>query len=744
MRESIRKILMVFMAFGFLIGLAILLYPMFSNMWNQYNAKLKFEEYQIVAMENTRDESLVEEWEKAYAYNADLQPIIIPDSFIQAEGMKQEDSLYMSCLNVKGDGCMGYISIPKIEEIIPIYHTSSEEVLQKGAGHVQGSSLPVGGESTHAAISAHRGLPGASLFTDIDQLEVGDQFYLYILDDILAYEVDQILVVEPANTEALNVEPGEDQVTLITCTPYGVNSHRLLVRGHRVPYEKEVEEQQAKEVVHSAHTNYGIWILLGLLASGVCMLFSWIMIKIIRKIKKKNILLAVCLLLFLAGAELETQAAESDGETSQCSITFEIPKAYQKELQSESIPVRLYRIADMAENGAYEDITGCESLKLSELSTDATAQKLEEKAKEAARLLQAETWQESPVIAPDRQFQIVKNQANADDIEPGLYLVCVEPIQAGEYRYQALPYIISLPCLIEIEHNAGEVIQEWNYDIVVDLKLKCEKIVLPEEPEPEEPKEPEDTPEEPEEKELEQEAKVKYKTGDETKLKLLNVGVVLFGVLFLICLITALIKWSEYHKMRSHNDQIKEQVIAGTVEVAEEADIQNPSENMENTFLPSVDFDVLKEMNEKCVGWIYACNGEISYPIVASDDEYYLSHAVDGVESRAGAIFVNSSAENPFAENRAVIYGHNMKDGSMFHPLMQYWGGQDYLSKNPNIYIMTKEGVYIYKITDVYVAEYKDIKFNTSTEADTSRMIDLITCEYSGEDTRLVVEAVLR
>ncbi len=288
MKEVVRKILMVFMAFGFLIGLAILLYPLFSSKWNQFNANLKFEEHQIMAMGESRDESLVDEWEKAYAYNAELQPIIIPDSFIQAQGMTEEDTLYMSCLNVDGDGMMGYISIPKIGENIPIYHTSSEEVLQKGAGHVQGSSLPVGGESTHAAISAHRGLPGASLFTDIDQLGVGDQFYLYILDDILAYEVDQILTVEPVNTEALNVESGKDYVTLITCTPYGVNSHRLLVRGHRVPYEEEVAQQQAEQEVHSVHTNYGMWIMIGLGASAICILFFWILIAIIRKIKKKK------------------------------------------------------------------------------------------------------------------------------------------------------------------------------------------------------------------------------------------------------------------------------------------------------------------------------------------------------------------------------------------------------------------------------------------------------------------------
>lgn len=294
MKEAVHKILMFIMAVGFFSGLAILLYPLFSNRWNEYNTNLKFQEYQTQTIEKKGDESLIDEWEKAFEYNRQLQPIIIPDSFIQASGLAEEDSAYMSCLNTKGDGMMGYISIPKIGENIPIYHTSSEEVLQKGAGHVQGSSLPVGGESSHAAISAHRGLPGASLFTDIDQLEEGDSFYLYILDEVLAYEVDNIQVVEPHDTEALNVIEGKDYVTLITCTPYGVNSHRLLVRGQRVPYEEEQVVIQQQEEVHSVHTNYGIWIVLGLVTTIVFTMIMVVTIKVIqirrrRKKRKKEL-----------------------------------------------------------------------------------------------------------------------------------------------------------------------------------------------------------------------------------------------------------------------------------------------------------------------------------------------------------------------------------------------------------------------------------------------------------------------
>ena len=177
----------------------------------------------------------------------------------------------MSCLNLAGDGMMGYVQIPKINVKIPVFHTTDEEVLLTAAGHLEGSSLPVGGEGTHAVISAHRGLPSAALFTDLDRLEEGDCFLLYILDDVLCYRVDQISVVEPEDTSALAAEDGKDLVTLLTCTPYGVNSHRLLVRGYRVPYE-EVEDEAVAASSYtgpSLHTNYLLWVIVGLGVTGV-------------------------------------------------------------------------------------------------------------------------------------------------------------------------------------------------------------------------------------------------------------------------------------------------------------------------------------------------------------------------------------------------------------------------------------------------------------------------------------------
>src|SRR5699024_5347332 len=169
-------------------------------------------------------------------------------SFAVAEA-SDRDEAYMACLKINGDEVMGIVEIPKIDVELPIYHTTDEEVLQIGAGHLEGSSLPVGGESTHAVISAHRGLPSAKLFTDLDQMAEGDVFYLHILDETLAYEVDQIRPMvdkddTEALTEALAIEEGKDYVTLFTCTPYGVNTHRLLVRGVRTEYKGEEERPE--------------------------------------------------------------------------------------------------------------------------------------------------------------------------------------------------------------------------------------------------------------------------------------------------------------------------------------------------------------------------------------------------------------------------------------------------------------------------------------------------------------------
>ena len=219
----------------FLAGLSLLLYPFVANQWNNYRQKQLISGYEQVVSEKEAAEGIDYDAErkKAEDYNEALLPCVLPDSFALAES-SGVDPVYMNTLNIAGDEMMGSVEIPKINIKIPIYHTTEEDVLNKGAGHLEGSSLPVGGANTHAVISAHRGLPSASLFTDLDQLEVGDTFQITVLDRVLVYEVTQTEVVLPEELNGLTAESDKDQVTLVTCTPYGVNSHRLLIHGERV------------------------------------------------------------------------------------------------------------------------------------------------------------------------------------------------------------------------------------------------------------------------------------------------------------------------------------------------------------------------------------------------------------------------------------------------------------------------------------------------------------------------------
>ncbi len=282
-----KKASKIFIVILFLAGLSLLLYPLVANQWNNYRQGQLISNYEqtVADMEAQGTIDYEAEWAQAESYNDALLPSILPDSFAVAQA-SEEDERYMSCLNIGGDGIMGTIEIPKIKITLPIFHTTDEDVLEKAAGHLEGSSLPAGGKDTHAVISAHRGLPSAALFTDLDKLEKGDHFLLHILDDILCYEVDQIMVVEPEETQCLSVEEGEDLVTLLTCTPYGVNSHRLLVRGHRVPYEPEVVMNESVPLGNmSLHTNYLLWVVIGLAVTGA---FCFVLYRRDRKMRMKQ------------------------------------------------------------------------------------------------------------------------------------------------------------------------------------------------------------------------------------------------------------------------------------------------------------------------------------------------------------------------------------------------------------------------------------------------------------------------
>jgi len=213
----------------FLTGLSLLLYPTVSNYWNTYHQTRAIATY-TAAVDDMDKEAKEELWKAAKAYNRKLAKQ--PTGFVLS---KEEKANYEKQLNIAGNGIMGYIEVPDIKCSLPIYHGTNEDELQIAIGHLEGTSLPVGGKSTHCVVSGHRGLPSARLFTDLDQLTEGDIFFLHVLDKTLTYEIDQILVVLPDKTEELEIVKGKDYCTLMTCTPYGINSHRLLVRGHRIP-----------------------------------------------------------------------------------------------------------------------------------------------------------------------------------------------------------------------------------------------------------------------------------------------------------------------------------------------------------------------------------------------------------------------------------------------------------------------------------------------------------------------------
>lgn len=213
---------------AFFIGALLLLYPTISDFWNSFHQSRAIASYaeQVADLDENAYDRL---WEDARLYNKTLGDRM--NRFVMAEEQKKA---YAALLNIADNGVMGYIEIPKVRCNLPIYHGTDEAVLQVAIGHVPGSSLPVGGESTHCVLSGHRGLPSAKLFTNLDELETGDVFMLRVLDETLTYEVDQIRTVLPNELGDLAIVEGEDYCTLVTCTPYGINSHRLLVRGHRV------------------------------------------------------------------------------------------------------------------------------------------------------------------------------------------------------------------------------------------------------------------------------------------------------------------------------------------------------------------------------------------------------------------------------------------------------------------------------------------------------------------------------
>ncbi|MDY2960417.1 MAG: class C sortase [Hornefia sp.] len=228
----------------FAVGLLVLLYPVYSNFINEIYTRNTIKNYSQTVKRISKNEKN-KDISTADRYNAKLVHESVPKSFAKRMGVKN-DKKYENILNVDGKGVMAYIEVPSISVSLPVYHYTTTEILKNGAGHLFGSSLPVGGKNTHAVITAHRGLPSAKMFTDLDQVEKGDKFFIKVLDKTLAYKVDYIRTVKPEDTKNLGIINGKDYVTLVTCTPYGSNTHRLLVRGHRVSYAEGDEENEKK------------------------------------------------------------------------------------------------------------------------------------------------------------------------------------------------------------------------------------------------------------------------------------------------------------------------------------------------------------------------------------------------------------------------------------------------------------------------------------------------------------------
>ena len=257
-----RKIWII-LTLGFLVGVSVLLYPAFSNYWNSKTQSRTIVDYEAV-LQYMEPEDYTAIFQTAYDYNDALYATAFPlTDYRNVPG-------YYEALKVEGTSIMGYVKIPKIGVEIPIYHGTSEDVLSRGVGHMEGSSLPVGGTNTHCIMSAHRGLPSAKLFTDLDRLELGDTFQIVVLDQILTYQVDQIKITTPQEFKDLVIVDGMDYCTLVTCTPYGINTHRLLVRGIRV--ETIVE----KPVIYVSNDAFRIEPLLVTPAVAAPMLFVFL------------------------------------------------------------------------------------------------------------------------------------------------------------------------------------------------------------------------------------------------------------------------------------------------------------------------------------------------------------------------------------------------------------------------------------------------------------------------------------
>ena len=258
-RDKRRKIITISLAvLFFLLALGLTIYPVFSSRYNEAHQSQIHTEYQD-AVNALPDTAIPEARAAAQSYNEELWSSIVQYGSYSKDSVTSAMEEYAGLLDLTGTGTMGYVHIPKLAVSLPIYHGTEEETLDRGVGHLIGSSLPIGGSSTHAILTGHSGLASQKMFSDLDKLEIGDTFYLEVLNEILAYEVDQINTVLPHDTTYLGLEEGKDLCTLVTCTPFGVNTHRLLIRGHRIAYTPEDEESPTTEPAETSEPVDSTW-----------------------------------------------------------------------------------------------------------------------------------------------------------------------------------------------------------------------------------------------------------------------------------------------------------------------------------------------------------------------------------------------------------------------------------------------------------------------------------------------------
>ena len=442
-----RRLSTILFGVVFIAGLSLLLYPTVSDYWNSFHQSRAIASY-VDAVDNTDEQKLDEMRKAAQAYNEKL--LSKQDRYEMSDQDKAE---YESLLDVSGTGVMGYVEIPSINVSLPIYHGTDNTILQIGVGHIEGTSLPVGGASTHCAVSGHRGLTSSKLFTDIDQMAEGDTFKLYVLGETLTYEVDQIRIVLPDELNDLKIEEGQDYCTLITCTPYGVNSHRLLIRGHRIANDAQgliVEDVKQVQPLHEA-------IVLGILFLVLYSLKRAVSIAIA----------AIALFSLPCGSIFARTHIDID---KKCSITVDIPDTWE-DLYTVDFPVELYRVADVDENDVYTATKQFDELakSISDISSKTTADDWEKMAKTAADIA------DKGSLTADEAIDVSNGRGNVTGVKTGLYLVYAKPANSARFGYTFVPYLISAPNNEFAMTGSGS--DSWIYDDI-DIELKPEQTGL--------------------------------------------------------------------------------------------------------------------------------------------------------------------------------------------------------------------------------------------------------------------------